>query len=548
MNAIISEYGKPDIIRIEMARDLEMNTKKYKAFEKQQKSNTIANDKAVDEYRMAGMKNPHLHLGKYPSKIDKIKYRLWIDQGKHCIYSNKPIMSAALFSAEVEIDHILPYSESLDDSYMNKVVCFSGENRYKAQRTPIDAFGGNAAKWEQITQSINRWKKGLKSKRDRFYQTAADVKKRDFINSQLNDTRYISKVALGYLAQLGVDITTCKGSTTSWVRHQWGFNNLIGEDNQKDRSDHRHHAIDAVVIACIDRFFYKTLVGLARDLERRQSAINIKDIVFDPAWEGLRDELKFRLDKIVIAHTPQRKLSGALHEETGVGYIDGIGAVYRINLDDSFKVTQLKKIVDSDVREIVSAHMECHENNPKLAFSEDVDVLHKDGKTPIKRVRVVQSKTNLDKLEKSKFGVINRAGKVFKWLAYGNFHHVEIIRDTENGVYSGQFITAMKAHHRIKGIGMPEQPIIQINHGDDHEFIMSLHINDLVSIDREGERCFYRVQKLDSSNKRIKLRLHTASTLNNLHETIPDGKSTVSALMNANIRLHKTNVIGKLIS
>lgn len=548
INAIIAEYGKPDVIRIEMARDLEMNTKKYKAFIKQQNANTAANNAAIDKYREIGAKNPHLQLGKYPSKSDKIKYRLWEDQDKRCIYSNKPISLSTLFSAEIDIDHILPYSESLDDSYMNKVVCYAGENRYKGQNTPIDAFSGNNEKWEQITQSINRWHKGLKSKRDRFYQTAVDIQKRDFINSQLNDTRYISKVAKGYLAQLGADITTCKGSTTSWVRHQWGLNNLISEDDQKNRNDHRHHAIDAVVIACIDRVFYKTLVGLAKDLERRQSVINIKDIVFDPPWDGLRDELKVRLDEIVIAHAPQRKLSGALHEATGVGYIDGIGTVYRINLDGKFKVAQLKKIIDNDVREIVSDHLAGYDKNPKLAFSEGIKVLHKDGRTPIKRVRVIQSKTNLNKLEKGKFGVVDRAGKIFKWLAYGNLHHVEIIKNTESGVYSGQFITTMKAHHRIKGIGMLKQPIIQTNPGAGYEFVMALHIGDLVSVDREGGRCFYRVQVLDSANKRIKLRLHTASILSNSHETLSDRESTVSALMNANMQLHKTNSIGKLVS
>ncbi len=548
INAIIAEYGKPDIIRIEMARDLEMNTKKYKAFTKQQNLNTKANEKAVDEYRAAGIKNPHLHLGKYPGKSDKIKYRLWKDQDERCAYSNRPIMLSELFSAGIEIDHILPYSESLDDSYMNKVVCFSKENRNKAQRTPIDAFGEDRKKWEQITQSINRWHKGLRSKRDRFYQTKDDVKNRDFINSQLNDTRYISKVALKYLSQLGMDITTCKGTTTSWVRHQWGLNNLIGDGNQKDRSDHRHHAIDAVVIACIDRVFYKDLVCLAKDLERRQSAINIKDIVFDPAWEGLRDELKIRLDEIIIAHVPQRKLSDALHEDTGAGYIKGVGAVYRINLDGSFKIKQLKKIIDDDVREIVTKHLKKYDDNPKLAFSEGVKILHKDGITPIKRVRVVQSKTTLAKLERSKFGVVNREGSIFKWLTYGNFHHVEIIKNIKNFKYNSRFVTTMEAHHRVKGVGISEQSIIKVNHGPEYEFIMVLHINDLVSVDVKGQRCFYRVQKFEPQNKRIKLRLHTASTLNHSYETLLDRESTVSALMNANIQLHQTNAIGKLIS
>ena len=547
INAIIAEYGRPDVIRIEMARDLEMNTKKYKAFTKQQNANTKANDEATDKYREIGDKNPHLQLGRYPSKTDKIRYRLWKDQGERCAYSNKQIKLSTLFSAEIDIDHILPYSESLDDSYMNKVVCYASENRYKGQRTPIDAFGGNSTKWEQIAQSINHWHRGLRSKRDRFYQTAADVQQRDFINSQLSDTRYISKVAQGYLAQLGVDITTCKGSTTAWVRHQWGLNNLIGESKEKDRSDHRHHAIDAATIACIDRTFYKTLVGLAKELERRQSAINIKDLIFDPPWLGFRDELKERLSDVIISHTSKKKLSGALHEETGVGYIDGVGTVYRTNLDSDFKIAQLKKIIDDDVREIVTAHMANYDNNSKLAFTEGVTVLHKDGKTPIKRVRIVQSKTNLKKLEKSKFGVIGHNGKVFKWLAYGNLHHVEIIKDIKSGKYNGRFVTTMEAHQRTKGVGIAKQPIIQIDHGPDNEFVMALHINDLISVNREEQRYFYRIQKLDPANKRIHLRLHTASTLNNAHETLLDRESTIPSLINSGMQLHKVNAIGKLV-
>ena len=545
INAIIAEYGKPDVIRIEMARDLEMNTKKYKAFIKQQNANTRANDEAIDKYREMGVKNPHLKLRKYPSKADKIRYRLWKDQDQRCAYSNKPIILATLFSAEIDIDHILPYSESLDDSYMNKVVCFVGENRFKAQRTPIDAFSGNKKKWEQITQAISHWHKGLKSKRDRFYQTAADVQKRDFISSQLNDTRYISREAQGYLAQLGADITTCKGSTTSSVRYQWGLNNLIGEDNQKDRSDHRHHAIDAVVIACIDRTFYKTLVGQAKDLERRQSAINIKDLVFDPPWDELRDELKARLDGVIIAHTVQRKLSGALHEETGVGYIDGVGTVYRTDLNSNFKVTQLKKIIDDNVREIVTEHMKRYNNNPKLAFAEGIKVLHKDGKTPIKRVRIVQSKTNFNKLEKSKFGVTNHDGKVFKWLAYGNLHHVEIIKNIKSGKYSGRFVTTMEAHHRSKGIGMTKQPIIQVDHGQGNEFLMALHINDLVSAVRNGVKKIYRVQVLDQDGGRLELRLHTAATLNDDNEKIR--KSINSLITDYKVSKKTINAIGRIL-
>ncbi len=169
INAVIAEYGKPDAIRVEMARDLEMNTKRYQDFIKQQSKNTKANDEATCKYQEMGQRNPHLALSKYPGKTDKLKYRLWQDQRECCAYSGKTISLSELFSANIEVDHILPYSESLDDSFMNKVVCYTSENRFKGQKTPIDAFGGNDEKWNQITGAISRWDKSLKSKKARFF-------------------------------------------------------------------------------------------------------------------------------------------------------------------------------------------------------------------------------------------------------------------------------------------------------------------------------------------------------------------------------------------
>ena len=544
INAIIAEYGKPDAIRVEMARDLEMNTKRYQDFIKQQGKNTKANDEAEEKYKQQSQLSPHLKLSKYPSKTDKLKYRLWQDQKQLCAYSGKTINLSELFSAAIEVDHILPYSESLDDSYMNKVVCYAAENRNKGQKTPVDAFSGNSDKWNQITQAINRWDRSLKAKKTRFFTTAAELQKRDFINSQLNDTRYISREAQTYLAQLGADISVSKGITTAWLRHQWGLNDLIGETNKKERTDHRHHAIDAVVIACVDRRLYQTLVKTAQDLERRQSELNMKDIHIDPPWLNLRDDLEQRLDGIIIAHTPQLKLSGELHEVTGAGFIEGVGNVNRKDLDGSF--TQVEKIIDPVVKEIIAQHLQDYSNNPKLAFAEGVKVLHQDGKTPIKRVRVLQSKTTLAKLEKSKFGARDKQGKVFKWLAYGNMHHVEIIKHKENGSYSGQFVTMMEASKRAKGITMQRQPIIKTDHGADYEFVLALHINDLVSIEKEGKQLFYRVQKLDSGSNRVMFRLHSTTILTNkneeLHLTINEKLINIWKL-----KKHSINAIGKLI-
>jgi len=554
INAIISEYGTIDVIRVEMARDLEMNTKRYKAFQKQQNDNTKANEQAIDKFREMSEKNTHLHLSKYPSRQDKLKYRLWKDQGERCAYSNESIQLSVLFSNRVEIDHILPYSESLDDSYMNKVVCYTKENRVKGQRTPIDAFIGDEDKWDQITQSISHWNKKLKSKRERFYQTASDVKDRDFLSSQLNDTRYITKIALDYLKPLGADITTSKGSITAWLRHQWGLNDLIGNRKEKDRVDHRHHAIDAAVTACVDLSFYQSLVASAKAHELSHPELQIKDLVIDSPWQSIRKDLNEKLSKMIVSYATQRKLSGALHEETGVGFIEGIGNVSRKILNSDFTKKNAEKIIDNDVRELVLNHLEKHNNKPKEAFAEGAKVFHKDGKTLIKRVRVVQSDTTLKKLQTRKFGVKNKEGEVFKWLAYGNLHHIEILKHKESNKYSGKFVTMFEAHRRAmtgtksaQNRQITHEPIISKNHGASYEFSLALHKNDLVSIKKNGERHFYRVRKLGALNQGAQpipiLNLHIDA-----QDKMTELSESISNLMSKyEMKLHNINAIGKLI-
>ena len=534
VNAIIKQYGKPDIIRIEMARDLEMNTKRYKENEAQQLKNRKENEKAVDAYKKLG-------LGKYPSYDDKIKYRLWEGQGHSCAYSNKTIMLSQVFTAQVEIDHILPFKKSLDDSYMNKVLCFVSENRAKGDRTPKDVWGGDENKWLQITQAISRWK-GLDSKVKRFYQTEVDLQKRDFIASQLNDTRYIAKLALDYVQQLGCDVSVTKGYVVSQMRHQWGFNDLIGETDKKERTDHRHHAIDAVVIAATSRQMYKKAVT---QIERNR--LNI-----ERPYESIKDELAEQLQKTIISHTSQKKLSGGLHEETGAGFIEKHGGlVYRKNLVPDFTVKNANSIVDETVKELVLAHLLKHENEPKKAFSEGTIVYHKDNKTPIKRVRVLQSKTTREKLEQSKFGIQDKSGKIFKYMAYGNMHHVEVLQHNKTGKYKGLFVTMMEASHRAKGIRSKlnprgeKQAIVKRDHGSEWNLLMALHINDLVSITIDEGQIFYRIQKLDSAGNRFVLRAHQASTLKDTKDELTISINEDS-FNRRGLKAHQINAIGMI--
>lgn len=551
VNAIIKQYGKPDIVRIEMARDLEMNTQRYKDATQQQNKNKQANEEAEVEFLKY---NP---TKRWATKDEKLKYKLWQEQEQCCVYSGKLIGITELWTDAVEIDHIVPRSLCLDDSYINKVVCLTSKNRLKAQQTPIEAWGSDEDKWNQITQRVERfypdrpWKKYRKNsthpKKKQFYMRQEEIaEKYGMSSAQLNDTRYISKLAQKYLAQLGVDVSVTKGAIVAEVRKQWGLNSVIGQTNKKERTDHRHHAIDAVVIAHMDRGFHNRMTQAIKVSEETGEKFSL-----EPPYVNFRVEVKEKTKHILVSHVPQHKLSGALHEETGAGYVAKHGGlVYRKILGPGFTIKNAMRIVDEQVKIKVLEHIENH-GSSKEAFNEKNLETLKLGKNTIKRVRVLQSaikttknKTAEDILNKTKFGVRDKSGKIFKYMSYGNTHHVEIIQNIKTGKVKGEFVTMMEASHRAKGINMPKQSIIKTNHSDEWEFLMALHINDCVSIEKEnGERVFYRVQKIGGGYD-VTLRLNTASTINNIDEELG---LMAKGITENNLIKHKVNAIGGLI-
>jgi CRISPR-associated endonuclease Csn1 len=328
------------------------------------------------------------------------------------------------------------------------------------------------------------------------------------------------------------------------LRHQWGLNDLIGNSREKDRVDHRHHAIDAAVVACVDRSFYNNLVSAARQHERSHPELQIKDLEIDTPWAAMRTDLGAALDEVIISRSPQRKLTGSLHEETGVGFIEGVGNVGRKSLDAEFK--QVDKIYDAGVKSIVQRHLDKYGNKEKEAFAPGVTVYHNDGKTPIKRVRVVQSVTTRERLEGSKFGARNKEGVVFKWLAYGNGHHVELVRHFNTNKVKGYFVNMMEASNRARGVSQAKQSVVKTDHGKGLEFLMALFIDDLVSFELEGKRKFYRVQKLEATGNRMMFRSHIAASLSDKSEGI---LLTINGDLFGRYKLerHRVNVLGHVL-
>lgn len=263
LNAIIKKYGSPKIINIETAKELAKTVKERRKIEKYQLERKEENDKT---------KQLLVELGIFTA-VDKItsndllKYKLWKEQKECCGYSGKKIKIEELFDKNVvQIDHILPYSRTFNDNYLNKTLVFTKENQDKRERIPFEWFG-NTDRWDKFESFINSLAIPLKKKDNYLMRNLDFDTARAMRDQNLNDTKYISKELASIIkAYLNVEkVNMYSGSLTAKLRARWGFNRLthsyisknyimpsdMKEDIKKDRDNHLHHAMDALVIASI---------------------------------------------------------------------------------------------------------------------------------------------------------------------------------------------------------------------------------------------------------------------------------------------------------
>lgn len=370
VNGIVRKYGKPARIHIEMARDLKMNSKQreeHANFTKQNEKDRAAASKAL------------LDMGIWPTYDSILLHRLWIEQNKQCLYSGKPISFESLTTGLVDIDHIYPRRAG-DDSYMNKVLCFSSENRAKNDRLPAIWLAGDQAKFDALTQRAASLPVA-KQKR-----IAATQIPDHFTSGDLNDTAYMARTARHYLSLLVEQphhVFCTKGKHTAFLRKRWEIQHLLETTAKpthqvldgpvsKNREDHRHHALDAIVIAlCTPSLVQKIsqqlkYQGSWKEADTKNGKtyrlFRLKPAVDDlsPPWPAFPVAVKSSLDAIWVSHRPDRKVSGPLHEETNYGATTTPGEIVirksLASLKPEFK--KLKDIRDSKIREIVIAYVQ----------------------------------------------------------------------------------------------------------------------------------------------------------------------------------------------
>lgn len=480
VNAIIKRYGHPKQIIIEVARDLGLSGENRRKLEKEQRDNRARNEKYGEELIKRGVRNSRenrqrLQLFDEIAKNDPL--------GAECIYTGERISPTRLFSDEIEIDHILPFSRSLDDGIGNKVLCARRANRNKGQQTPFEAFG-HTKEWENILERAERL---VPRKAKRFREKALEefLKDSDFLARHLNDTAYFSRVAREYLTTVCPPncVWVSTGRLTSMLRGKWGLNRILSDADRKDRTDHRHHAVDAAVIGACDRSLIKAMADAARRAEEHGESRLLENLL--PPWTAFFNDVKTTVEKIVVSHKPDHSLSGGLHNETIYGMAGAPDAkgrplvVHRVPLTSITKRADLNDVADLTLRtQLLTATEGTDGATLKSALANFSE------RTGVRRVRISE------RLSVQSIVIPNRE-EPSHVKTDGNFCY-EVVRNAK-GKWHGYAISLFEAN-RVKRFSRT----VGIR---GEQLVIRLHVDDVIAcgVDDINSTKLFRVVKLSDA-------------------------------------------------
>jgi CRISPR-associated endonuclease Csn1 len=472
VNALIHAYGSFDRINVELARDLKNSKSTRQRIRRDNQQREAWADRIVVELRAH-------NINVSRENIDK--YKLWEECNKTCPFSGDQIGITDLFeNGRFQIEHILPYSRTLDDSFINKTLCRVDINVAKSRDTPYEYFSKSGS-WDKAVgraKSIffnnarfpNRYLKFQRFTRKTLIED-------EFIQRQLNDTRYISKVTKSYLQKVCKDVRVAPGQLTARLRRLWSLNTILDSPSGiKNRLDHRHHAIDALVMACFKlRFLQEISHNHAFGSMQR-------DKHFPMPFSDFRYQAEETIRKIIVSHTKSQKAvtkslvkyvrdnkvykntsivaRGPLHKESVYGKRNsGHGDAFHIrkSLSDIKNDTHLKKIVDTRIRNLLLDRLRelgvdiaaKKFTIPQGAFfdkSEDGELLpliwlnnRRGDRVPVWKVRI---KANLGHTAPLKDGIN-------QYVNLRSNHHVLLYKDTE-GEIKENVVTFWEVVERIR--------------------------------------------------------------------------------------------------
>ena len=508
VNTLLKMYGKPDEIHIEFARELKKSKAIRKNDTKKMRENESIRKSAADKI------TKELHI-ENPSDTDKLKVRLAEECNWICPYTGKSFGINELISTypQLDIEHIIPFAKSLDNSFANKTLCFAEENRNrKHNQTPNEAYS-SSDNWDEIISRVKDFKGRYRdAKLEKFQMTKEEfeIAYGDFTARQLTDTSYSSKLAQEYMGHLyGSEwrkhIIASKGEITSYLRRVWKLNSILKEQyerapdvrDEKTREDHRHHAVDAIAIAMTNRSTVKMLSDANQKIQKGSRLFAEEEI--KPPWDGFWDDVNDKVQNIVISHRVSHKVSGALHEETLYGQgpdenEDGKPDYYTIRKKlDALTKNEIENIIDPKIREMVKAKLNGEEPSKIFKNPDNLPTITRpDGR--IIKIKKAQIKARAEAFPISE-GVSRR-----NVLSDSN-HHVEIYETSDKKgrrIWDGEVVSLLEAKRRLAN----NEPVIKKDFGEGKKFLFSLSQGDTIELDDEkGNRRLYVVRILFQDKK-----------------------------------------------
>ena len=583
VNRLIDVYGKPAEIVVELARALKSTKEQREEYVRRQRWNEEENKNRRELLQGMGVE---------PRPPAMLRLRIWEEQGppqkRLCPYTGKPISCRMALSEQTEIDHILPRSKTLDDSIANKVLCIRDSNRLKLDRSPYDAFHGNPDGYDY--DAILACAENLPdNKKWRFLPDAMDrfADERGFLERQLNETRYLSRTARSYLAHLYNEKTQGRqfvrvvpGRMTALLRRGWELEGMLREGGAgKQRDDHRHHAVDAFVVA-------NTTQGLVQQFQQaagQGTEEHLAKLAPKP-WDGFsRREVKPFIDRMTVSHKPDHgtpgtggKTTGKLHLATAYGLREdpkpGGGAmkvVIRMDLAHVKRRADLAAVRDPGLRDALLSMWDAAEaDKPELDRAEE-ELARREERRPRKqsvgalfaqrawtdgvnvngRVQHVRRVRVVDKL--SVVPITDAQGRAYKGYVRGSNAFADIWRMRDG---SWQTIVVPTFEFNQKKFSIEQfRPKSKDGRPDPAaKRLMRLHIDDMGALG-EGQDCrIVRVRKIANSQRgaRIVLDAHNeanvASRAKDPSDPVKEIEYRTGQLQRQGFRLIAVDEIGRV--
>lgn len=322
VNAVIRIHGVPDKIHIELGRDLKMSKREKLTVSKNQRANEAANKKWAA--KAAGI------LGCSPEEVPgRIVRKLAMreDQGEKDAYTGATIDLEHLVRDDryCEIDHILPYSRTCDDSRANKVLVLSKSNQDKRGRTPYEWMTSgepSAPDWDEYRNRVMATIKYARKRANLLNTDLGPEVQAQFLARNLNDDRYMSVAVKNYLEDCLLfpedgrkkHVTAVAGGATGNLRWVWGLN--FGQGNTKDRDDDRHHAVDAAIIAACSEGTVKKVAEASSKGRETFKQLRKSRLADTQPWPTFAEEVIARRAFVVPVRMANHGVTGRVFKDT----------------------------------------------------------------------------------------------------------------------------------------------------------------------------------------------------------------------------------------